>query len=175
MRIQFYSLNLGRHLHQKEEALCFVYVLKSVRHCVPTDEYQGRRRCCSDDRRMLTTYPDWLIACQSSPRLTHLGVMFSPSLSISWSHSAKIKEKLQRRSRNESKRGSSLFLPLRLSSFPDSSSNSSDEPSEVTPVRAKLYPLSPFLLLYFAKTPFRRLLAGAKGGAGEKSWNGRGC
>lgn len=174
MRIQFYSLNLGRHLHQKE-ALCFVYVLKSVRHCVPTDVYQGRRRCCSDDRRMLTTYPDWLIACQSSPRLTHLGVMFSPSLSISWSRSAKIKEQLQSRSRKRELKGLLSLSTSPSSSFPDSSSNSSDEPSEVTPVRAKLYPLSPFLLPYFAKTPFRRLLAGAKGGAGEKSWNGRGC
>lgn len=26
-RIQFYLLKLGRHLNQKEEALCFVYVL----------------------------------------------------------------------------------------------------------------------------------------------------
>lgn len=43
-RIQFYLLKLGRHLNQKEEALCFVYVLYKCA-IVYLNVYLGVRRC----------------------------------------------------------------------------------------------------------------------------------
>lgn len=60
---------------------------------------------CPDDRRIFTTYPGRLIACQSSPHLTRMGVMLFASLSISWSHCAQIKEWLQSQSRKRELKG----------------------------------------------------------------------
>lgn len=126
---------------------------------------------CSDDRRTFTTYPGRLRACQSSPRLTRPGVISFASLSISWSHCAQIKERLQSRSRKRELKGllslsTSPVVPRFLT--PLQTALASWVLSEATPVRAKLHPLH--LSFYFIL--LKQL---SEDGAGEKSWNGRGC
>lgn len=114
---------------------------------------------CSDDRRTFTTYPGRLRACQSSPRLTRPGVMFlclSLHLLITLCSDQRAASKPEQET--GAKGGSSLFLALRRSWFPDTSSNSlgelSAERSDACPGQA--VPSSPLLSLYFAKTAFRR-------------------
>lgn len=153
MRIQFYSLNLGRHLHQKEEALCFVLV------GVPAADYEGGRRCLfgwQKDFHYLSRQIESLSIITSSQASGCAVFCLSLHLLITLCSDQRAASKSAQE--RGAKGGSSLFLPLSRSSFPDTSSNSlgelSAERSDACPGQA--VPSSPLLLLYFAKTAFRR-------------------
>lgn len=114
MRIQFYSLNLGRHLNQKEEALCFVLV--SAPSCTCRWLW-GREKVLV---RMTEGLPlliraDWELVNHRLIPHVRVWCFFFSSLPISWSHCAQIKERLQSRSRKRELKG--LLSPSTSPSF----------------------------------------------------------
>lgn len=166
MRIQFYSLNLGRHLNQKEEALCFV--LLSAPSCT-CRWLRGRGKVLvrMAEGLSLLIQADWSLVNHHLVSHVRVWWVFFCLFSISWSHCAQIKEQLQSRSRKRELKGLlSLSSPRFLT--PLQTALASWVLREATPVRAKLYPLHPSVC-------FSLLKKLSEDGAGEKSWNGRGC
>lgn len=143
-RIQFYSLKLGRHHNQKEEALCFMYVLSkwAVVYQLRNDPLsllpQVARHSSSLSITTSSTSSRLLVWC--------LLFFFPPLLITLCTQLTQIKEQLQSRSRKLDLKGLSLFLPLSLF-FPPPSNSSGGEPGaergHVCPRRA--VPSSPSL------------------------------
>lgn len=173
MRIQFYSLNLGRHLNQKEEALCFVLV--SAPSCTCRWLW-GREKVLvrMTGGLSLLIQADWeLVNHRLIPHVRVWCFFFfffclSSHLMITLCSDQRAASKSEQETRAKGAPLSFYLSVVPRFPTPLQTASASWVLSEATPVRAKLYPLH--LSFYFIL--LKQL---SEDGAGEKSWNGRGC
>lgn len=148
MRIQFYSLNLGRHLHQKEEALCFVLVSAPSCTC---RWFWGREKVLvrMTEGLSLLIQADWELVNHHLISLVRVWCFFCLSLHLLITLCSDQRAASKWEQETRAKGAPLSFYPSAVPRFltPLQTALASRVLSEATPVRAKLYPLH--LSFYF--------------------------